>query len=346
MKKMLFLVLMILADWMTGHAQSLESGDRIPDMTLHHVMTYPTRTARLKDFNKNYLLLDFTGIYCGTCINSIPKLDKIVERFRGQLQVLMVNAESEETVSKFFKHRQIATGLVNHLPICSGDTVLSKLFKHESVPHFVWIEPGGKIFAQTGPEEITEENIRSFISNQPIVMEQKTDDMMVYDYDKPFLINGNGGNGGGLLFHSVLTGYTQGLYHLSSVSCDDSNGYQIKIFNQDIRSIYRLAYDPGADDGGRGLFGLPASLTSFEIPDTAEYYGNVNGHEKKANLYCYELRVPRLVSFQELKTMMQADLVRYFHFRTHIEKRMTTCWVLKSDSPALVATKKNTPFQD
>jgi thiol-disulfide isomerase/thioredoxin len=319
---------LMLSHCLSLHAQSLAISDTIPDITLNHLISYPQKTARLKDFNKHFLILDFWNIFCGSCIEAFPFLEKMEKQFSGKLQVLLVNYESEETVKKFFEKRKLAGYYTSSDPAVCSDSLLSGLFIHSFNPHYVWINDKGVVYAITGLQEMTEENIDAFIRGQPSVMAQKTDTRLPYDYEKPLFINGNGGSGESILYYSILSGYVDKLSHLSAVICDSSQGYFITVTDQDIRSLYALAYDKGEFDKGRGVQGVPRNLTVFEVTDTSKYYGTIHGRYAPENCYCYDLRVPKARDFNELKLLMQADLNRYFHLQAYFEKRKIPCWVL------------------
>jgi hypothetical protein len=182
---------------------------------------------------------------------------------------------------------------------------------------------------------LTAKNIETFIEGKgsPIITKQEPDSS--YNANK-LLIQNLALRDNDLAYYSVLTKYQPTLPYQGTVTCDDSNGYRICLSNQDILSIYQVAYDPGEDDGGRGLLGLPRFLTLFEVSDTSPYCSLKNGIEQTENEYCYEMRVPHAGSFRELKSIMQSDIKRYFHLNARMERRLTPCWVMQSDDTMTV----------
>jgi thiol-disulfide isomerase/thioredoxin len=326
--------------------QSLAIGDKVPDVTLRHLISWQSETARLKDFNTHCLILDFWATYCGTCIDGFAKIEEMQNRFSGKLQVLLVSVEPEKVVRKFFTNRRLSGRTDTSLPNCTSDSILSRLFLHESVPHYVWIDDEGKVYAITGFEEITEQNLDAFVNGVPSRMRQKKDVALPFDTNKPFLINGNGGNGDGFLAHSILSKFVENLTAMVSVINSESSGHFIRLTNMDIRKMYQVAYDKGDEDGGRGLFGFPNSRTFMEMEDSMPYCAVISGQREKENCYCYELRVPQAHSFWELKTLMQEDLNRYFHLRAHVEKRKVPCWILQADDSTIIKTRMDRPKQE
>jgi thiol-disulfide isomerase/thioredoxin len=337
MKKIL-LAALICSQYIYLSAQSLSIGDTVPDVQLNHIYSYPGGKAHLKDFNKSCLILEFWNRYCGTCIDAFPFMERMEKRYVGKLQVLMVNPEPEELVDTFFNARKAAGLWGSSAPTCCNDTVLSQMFLHEYFPHFVWLDPRGRVYAITGGSEVTEQNIDAFIKGAPSLMAQKTDYDTEYDDRKPFLINRNGGNAERFLDHSILSGYIPGILRVSGIG-GEKKGTSIVMMDQDIEKMYRFAFDRGDYDGGRGKFSIPRSLTALELTDTTPYCYAVNKLDNTENTFCYELRVSKPMEFQALKSLMKEDLNRYFHLRAHMEKRKIPCWVLESDDTTLVASK-------
>jgi thiol-disulfide isomerase/thioredoxin len=335
MKKILFAAL-LCSQCISLFAQALSIGDKVPDVNLDHIYSYPGGNARLKDFNKGCLILEFWNRYCTPCINSIPFMEKMEKRYSGKLQVVLVNPETENEVDTFFSARKAAGFSGCSLPACCRDTLLSQIFAHAYVPHFVWIDAKGKVYAIT--EGVTEENLDAFIKGAPSRMAQKIDYDVPYDLHKPLLVNGNGGKGDGFMAHSLLSKYIPGLIRASGI-VGDKKGEAIVMNDRDVRKLYEFAYDKGDYDEGRGKFGIPDYLTVLELSDTTPYCYVEPAPGEPENTFCYELRVPEPMDFQVLKSMMKEDLNRYFHLRAHMEKRKASCWILEANDTTLIASR-------
>ncbi len=338
MKKFLLAFCFCLSCMFMNAQSSLNIGDTIPNIRLDHLISYPSRSAYLKDFNKHCLILDFWGTFCGTCVSAFPFMEKVEKEYSGKLQVLLVSNESDKDISRFFKLREQSGYPGCSAPAACNDSVLSRLFVHDGVPHYVWINEKGMVYAITGLLDLNEKNLEAFIKGEPSAMEQKTDVYLDYDYKKPLFVNGNGGQGESLLCQSVLSGYTDKMLTIGGVNSGDM-GYTATEINQNIPSLYQLAYDKGEYDGGRGEFGIPDCLTVLDVADTTPYCYLVNGRINKENLYCYNLNLSKKRPFNELKSMMKADLDRYFHMRVKMEKRKIPCWVLTADDSSVIRSK-------
>ncbi len=158
----------------------LAIGDAVPDITFTNLVNYPTQTARLSDFKGKLVILDFWATWCGSCIAAFPKLQKLQEGFKNDLQVLMVathqSGDDAEKINSILTRLKKNNKAVK-LPVTIND-IAPKLFPHTGLPHYVWIGKEGRVLAVTRTEEVTLQNISAAISGKPLNVAQKK------DYDK------------------------------------------------------------------------------------------------------------------------------------------------------------------
>jgi thiol-disulfide isomerase/thioredoxin len=314
----------------------LKPGDPVPDLLLKDVLNYPGETARLSDFDGKLLILDFWATWCHPCIEAIPRLEQLQREFDGQLQFLMVTSQDKSMIAKFFAARKVS------LPSVTGDTALSELFPHNHVPHEVWIKDG-KVVAITGEAEVTAENIRDrFSPNATPLAEKKSN----FDYDpiQPLLVNGNGGQASDLQYHSVITGYLDGIGG-GGVFTDSLNRYKLRALNGTAVQLYRTAMRYLGDGS---LAQANRCIQDFDRqqvlppPGVAAY-----SPAARDRYYCYELIVPSDLKAQAGQLMLD-DLNRFFgsryQLRAAVEKRTVQCWVLKhKGNPERLLSKSAKP---
>jgi thiol-disulfide isomerase/thioredoxin len=296
-----------------------EIGKPSPHFELKNIINYSTTNASLKDFNGKWLLLDFWGPYCLPCVEAIPKMEQLQKKFENKLQIMMVGLGSEAMIRKFYENREKQNKKVQ-LP-SAIDTSLHKLFRVNGIPHYVWINDKGIIWAETYETEVNEKNIEDFLKDTASFLPVKTDLKVPYDWSKPFLVNNNGGTGASLRYHSVLTGYTEGINGSTYIAKKPLS--KITAFNISIVGLYRMAY---ADSNGR----IPQVRVAVEINEKypVDYNRNYNyGIWKLQNAYCYELIVPDK-NAKDIFKIMRQDLDRLFGLNVHVEKRTLKCLVL------------------
>jgi thiol-disulfide isomerase/thioredoxin len=331
-----FLVVYFITNAQNESTDLVEIGKPSPDFVLENIINYSTSKASLKDFNGKWLLLDFWGPYCIPCVEAIPKMEQLQRKFENRLQIMMVGLGSESTIKEFYNKREMQNKKI--LLPSAIDTTLHKLFKVTGIPHYVWINDKGVIWAITYETEIDEKNIEKFLKDTSSYLPVKGETKVPYDFSQPFLVNKNGGTGSALTYHSVLTGYTDGLNGTTYISNRPLT--KITAFNSSIAGLYRIAY---ADSNGR----LPQVRVAVEIKDQypIDYNRNYNyGIWKLQNAYCYELIVPDKSSKNIFK-MMQQDLDRLFGLDAHMEKRTLNCLVLVKKGKAKYDAMNEKPDQ-
>lgn len=309
----------------------LNIGDKVPDISFNMV-NYPSKTAKLSDFANKLVILDFWATWCTGCLHSFPKMDSLQQQYADKLQVLLVNTKStsddELKIQSLFNRLQTK----NKLPSTIKDTIADKLFRHKSLPHYVWLF-NGKIKAFTSSEQVTNKNIDAVLAGQQVPFRMKIDD---YDYNnkEPLFLNGNGGNGNNILYRSMITGYTDGLLVTSSKSeTNDKLVTRFTIINSPIIRLYQNAYQKS----------VIKSRLLLEVKDAAKLLNNGDWDSwKYDNTYCYEIITPA-ISMDKVYQKMREDLANFFGYTAAIEKRKVKCFVLRFNgvtNAAAIAERK------
>jgi hypothetical protein len=150
-----------------------------------------------------------------------------------------------------------------------------------------------------------------------------------YDLTKPLLINGNVGQSADLLYHSVITGYLDGIGG-GGVYTDSLDRFKIRALNGTVLQLYLGAM---RYTDNRELAQTNRCIQEFDIeeilppPKVPAYSPDARG-----KYYCYELIVPIALKDQSGELMFE-DLNRFFgaryHLRAVIEKRTVKCWALR-----------------
>lgn len=118
---------------------------------------------RLRELKGRLIILDFWATWCGGCIAGFPKAKKLEERFGGKVSFVLVNNEVPEKAEALLARRLREYGEVFHY--VNSDTLLNRLFYKRLIPHYVWIDGGGKVVAVTTPDEVTEGNISRVLAD-------------------------------------------------------------------------------------------------------------------------------------------------------------------------------------
>jgi len=312
-----FLILALLCPLLTlsqtNKITPLSIGDTVPDMAMANIINYPTSSANLSSFKGKLLILDFWATWCTSCIKHFPQIDSLQQQYAGRVQLLLVNSKNtggtKEKVQAFFKKRKI------NLPSVVEDTVLSALFPHQFLPHYVWISSTGKLLAFTGADELSAANIQYFLAGSAPSLSLKKD-IMNYNPSAPLLMAGNGGADSSLLFRTTFTGPLPGMgggFKKTTTATHKKYTW----LNQPILALYWAA----------ARFG--ANKLVLEVKDSGRFINNQPSFQAwQQGLFSYEITAPISASEERIRSFMWQDLDRYLSLSTRFEIRSIPCWVL------------------
>lgn len=327
--------------------KALKIGDTVPDEVWKlplNVLNHPDGKTliTLNDYKGKVIILDFWATWCAACIASFPKARKIQDSLPGKVSFIAATYESAEKASSFFENKR-SKGITYDFPSVVGDTFLKSLFPHTGIPHYVWIDPGGKVSAITTAERITTENIRLVMQNAKPVIPVKNDQ----DARRPLFLS-DALEMDDLSAYSVLTkGNFDGLASGTRFrrSGDIIRGQALT--NSTILWMYEAAVRPLFSDMGDEY---TSKRIVLEVTDSAKLVPAkaADGSYLSSNIYNYELIVP-LSQADSLYRYMLEDLNRYTAYAGRIEKRNVRCLVLvRSDKTDRIKTtggkKENSLF--
>nr|WP_295933681.1 redoxin family protein [uncultured Dyadobacter sp.] len=341
----LILVYVLLCLWRPAGAQSiraLQIGDTVPQVRVSGLMNMNASSVKLSDYKGKLLIIDFWATWCAPCVAMMPRIDSLQKQFEGKVYFLSVTAEPESKVTAFLEKFERRQGKRIKLPTVMGDTVLHKLFQHSSIPHYVWIDQAGVVSAVTELGEITAPKIQAFLAESAVLSEKKDEARIAYSQEKPFLAAGNGGDGAGLIYHSVLSKYVPGIPGGFSWKIDSASGRRITVTNCARIWLFRIAY-------GRPGGWFHESNVRLTTRDSLKLSSGLYGQRyldwlRDGNGFCYEIIVP--ASFQQkTNELMQQQLRDFFpQYSAEVVCEQRRSLALVSQSPgALKASRGGAP---
>ncbi|TKC09248.1 DUF3738 domain-containing protein [Pedobacter frigoris] len=320
----LLLTSMALLGYGQGNpAKELNIGDTCPDLSLS-LVNHKYKKTKLNEIKKSLIILDFWTLSCSGCILSFPKLDSLQHRFDSKIQILLMNEmDSEERILNFFERRKTKSGAKYSLPSSFGDSIAKKLFKHRSIPHYVWLDSALRIVAITGPQEIVGQNIQSFLNGEKISLPFKND----YGIDEDALFSHSGIlNKAHIESQVTFTGFANGLGpHVRSFTNNAGRIYRQYWINYPIIGIYKDAYKAY----------LPKSQILVEVKDMKRFrQEDATAEWNTKDLYCFEMinNSDDLINFEE---NLKANLNQFFGLSAKLERRFVKCYVLTSKKPRI-----------
>lgn len=315
----------------------LHIGDTVPDITLTNVYNYPSSTIRLSDLKGKLVILDFWATWCSSCIAGFPHSDSLQREFNNKIQIFLVNSKSTgddaAKIISFFKKRTTRTGLINHLPFITEDTLLDKYFPHRYIPHYIWIDKEGHFLAATSSIEMNSHNIASALSGHDFSVHQKKDQTDLNRKNPPFW-KGNGKAGDSLIYRTIITGYTEGLHGIRRRINDKGLTTGVSLFNVKLLDLFQTAYE-----NKMPFFSNNRVIKEVKNPDlfNQSFYQDTLAY---SHSYCYDITVPPSTE-EEVSRYMQEDLERIFKITAVTGKRKLPCIVLTSSPELKKAFIKN-----
>lgn len=332
-----------------AQTKSLSIGDEVPDVVLKNIVNYTSSQARLSDFTNKLLILDFWATWCAPCVSMLPVCDSLQKKFNNDIQILPVAEEGKTTIINFINNIQ----RVKHIsfPSVTGDTVLSKMFVHTEIPHYVWIDKNKKVIAITGAEALTGSTISGYLNSGIINVAVKQDDFkqinekqlmfkaankLIKDDETTIdVIPDND-----VFYHSIITGYINGF------GCEGGGDTDRLICqNYSIGGLYRFAL------GGTDIKKAYLNSTVWQVinPDILAFTDSANMSQKtitasddwmKRHSFCYELKCPN-TSFEKRSSIMLHELNNYFGALYDIEG---SAEIINTKILALVKTNESSSF--
>lgn len=307
----------------TPPEKGLTIGDQMPEVNYTYTQNNSQKNGKLSDQKGKLVILDFWATWCSPCVAMIPKMEKLQEEFAGELQFLSVTYQSAAEVNTLFAKLARNQNIRPSLPLITADQNFHQLFPHKELPHYVWIDPAGKVTAITGYLEVNEANIRQTIARQKTSMAVKQDERAVpYTSERPLFANGNGGSGENMKVHTVLSDYTPGIGHGLKLENEAGQAWRFTGRNLTLQKLYQIAY------GNTEVF--PNNRVLIRAKDTADLIPDKKDPREwvKHHTYCYELMLPK-ENAPQAYGIIQADLARYFpNYRAAVEKLNTKCLAL------------------
>lgn len=194
---MRIIVLLFLLTSLQLHGQS-KINKPAGELEFSKILNSDKTSAKLSDFKSKIVILDFWGTWCAPCIEALPHLESLQNKFSNDIKIITITDESEDRIIKFLKKRKVS------LPIAlDNDRKLASIFPYRSVSHTVVIDKNGIIKAVTTPEKINDEILRQVIAGQQINLPEKID-LMNFDPSKPLSENTN------FMYQITVTPYQNG----------------------------------------------------------------------------------------------------------------------------------------
>lgn len=329
-----------------GEIPVLDIGDEFPYPVLENVLFTESGTLDLSGYRGKLLILDFWATWCAPCVAEIPKTLALNKKYQNDLLILPVTEEGREKVIPLINRLAASKNLEFDTPASVANKSLPRIFPHTLLPHYVWIDRGGKVLAITGQDQVTEKNLLlamegKFEARRPVGRQT------AYDPDRSVLENQLPETRMASRQQSVLTGHVPGWpsqYRPFKVLGDGTA--RLVALNLSIQSLFKHAFS--YDDFGSMLGN---NRVETEDPELVVFLGmDAAGQEKwmsEGGVYVYELTIP-LADWDQRFRILQSDLHRLFPmYRAAVEKAVRPVNIMRfreGYGPGQIASEGGRPF--
>lgn len=256
---------------------NLNVGDQLPDFKIPIIIQGTKRSARSSEFKNQLLIIDFWSIYCSGCIAAMPKMDLLQKHFGDKIKILPVTYESEALVTNFWKKNRNTKDL--NLSSVVEDKILSSYFRHQTIPHEVWVYKG-KVIAITTEQYVDQANIEKVLNGEPIKWPEKNDFYSFNGSKEPlFKLNKDQANPSSIIQYAAASGYKE---HVNAEGLSGGSGTirdkkekTIRIFflNQSIFTSYEMNWRNLINPAilVRPSVSITPNQISWEVADKSKY---------------------------------------------------------------------------
>ncbi|GGH66700.1 thiol-disulfide isomerase/thioredoxin [Filimonas zeae] len=311
--------------------RNLVPGDILPNLVLKNIVNGTTQQIRTSDFKDKLLILDFMDTYCSSCIEALPKMNAQQQQWGNRVAIYPVTWQKPALIKQWLtKPESIARRKQLQLTWITGDTVLSKYFRHKFISHIAWIYKG-RVIAITGKEYVTAENIETVLNNQPVRWPVKSD-AMNFDASRPLFTiadSANFNSNSRFFDYSGMAGFRKGLVAENGVVYDSAI-HRTYFYNFSIVDAYVALWAHFIEPplfllAHPGRIQLEVKNKNRYLFDAAKGYADVWDME---NRFCYEMVTAEILPDKERFRRVINDLDVRLGIKGRLEKRMQKCLVL------------------
>lgn len=322
----------------------LKKGERLPPHEFTVRIGDSLYKKDLQDYQDKYLIIDFWGRHCIDCLASMPKMLRLQNEFKNKLAILLVTAntaaEIQTLFSKFSKKDGPAEWLTaaKQLPIITDDSFFSNLFPYKGLPAHVWIKDSLRYYSMAYSTSADSQTITSWVSGKNV----KLDELVNRDIDPQNIASllqansesRNKSESYSLLLNRIEYGMGGGSWVNMLTDSLTNKKIGITCLNSSLPELYKIAYREKMNMGyiipeDRIVWNIskkydltPPSMNS-ETFEKSSYYSWA-----QENTFCYSLKINPSLK-QDLYSVMQHDLDRWFGLESSVRKVKVKCRIIK-----------------
>lgn len=321
---------------------ALVFGQQLPDLPLGTVIDkngglsarFDNKTS-FSAFKGKLLIFDFWGRWCAPCIQGLPKMTALQDKFNGQIQIFLVNPYDETTdVVKWLAGPGKKYTAGNLPPIISGNAAkeLEGLFPlRGEMGYHAWVDGSGKFILRGIAENTHEKKITAYLNGEKF--------SFIMDYDRsntentaPFFMSAGGDFGSDIRYTSSFSKFVDkpraNPYGggVDEIIDSVSGTVRISLLNYLVLDMYNFPLRSFLSSSNV-LYGAKTAVEISNKALVALDPENLEGNRQLPPLtdegyrqgkFCYEQVVPVSIPKETRDKMAVEDLNRYFGYELGI----------------------------
>ncbi|MFU1857241.1 TlpA family protein disulfide reductase [Sphingobacterium sp. NGMCC 1.201703] len=320
-----------------SNLMALKPGDKIPDTVweMPFELNYfngKKKTIKFSELKGKVILLDFWSTGCASCIEGIPKMEMIQQRFQDEIYILMVNSkrnkDTAQRINKRFEKYKQDFNYTPSLPTILEDTFFTTLFEHNSLPTIAIINSDGKFVLNSFAGSITEEGIRELLkTGSSNMFIEKSAIKNLNRSDTPPLIDTTG-----LLFCSVMSGYRKNYLGVYPAVQYKNGNTLFQVGNYFLNTCYQLAFPDVFRETEFNLF-------VFDQQIEKEFIDLLYDFKTRRGQFWYQLYVRDSIPESHAFNYFRQALLERFNVAAERRNDSVDAYMLTLEDTKLLATK-------
>lgn len=322
-------------------------GKHCPSFTLENLENPEIKNISLASLKGRFFIIDFFSLGCSSCFASFPNVNTISNRFKDSLSIFVVGYKFGNVKQVFADYaKQFSLGLQSFY-----SKSIFEQYRILGVPYVVWVDDRGVVVAVSSSEDITEDNVRRFISHAPFKFWDRSYNADVKrsksKLDRPIYVGRNGGSDTAFQYRTIISQSkpTDAFIHYGSFEGAIRSPFQMpgkkayQAFTINLLSLYCLAYTgfctwgtitrDNEDSTLKNIYPNPILLTK----DSLKFRPNVATGQGEYN---YSMIIPaERATPKIMMRILQNDLNSYFGYDAKIEKARIPYYAIVIDSSTL-----------
>ena len=177
-----FMLLLLPLIVSSAFAQKPKVGEPAPEIALEKVVSPPSvAVPTLASLGGKVVVLEFWGVWCGHCVENIPHLNELADKFgpRG-VEFLSISDDREKVVREFLEKTKI-----NGTVAVDADSSAIKRYGVIGFPRMFIIGRDGKILAETHPALINDDTMEDALAGRPLRLKEEKAEVSAKPTPKP-----------------------------------------------------------------------------------------------------------------------------------------------------------------